>query len=225
VPLSREVRRFRTHFVFLVSLGEPPSRGSSARAGSSGDARLILTRGYLPFGNSATNSEGQIREGIPSEASRRILRITGEAGARDPFENSGFVRTAIGKSANSPPVTTRHGKSGCGARVGAIICAARRDYNGYRKAGLNPAEWAYEWSPFSVIIGALSTVQCRARNWHAKIGCDPIVGHCPIQAAARVAPPRRPLVSHSSLPQFSPEYFVVDSLDSASPIDLRFRLC
>lgn len=34
---------------------------------------------------------------------------------------------------------------------------APRDYNGYGKAGLNPLEWAYEWSPFSVIIGALST--------------------------------------------------------------------
>lgn len=65
---------------------------------------------------------------------------------------------------------------------------APRDYNGYGKAGLNPAEWAYEWSPFSVIIGALSTAQCQARNWHAKIGCDPIVGHCPIQAAAASHP-------------------------------------
>lgn len=67
---------------------------------------------------------------------------------------------------------------------------APRDYNGYGKAGLNSLEWAYEWSPFSVIIGALSTAQCRARNWHAKIGCDPIVGYCPIPSYRRtVAPP------------------------------------
>jgi len=75
---------------------------------------------------------------------------------------------------------------------------APRDYNGYGKAGLNPPEWAYEWSPFSVIIGALSTAQCRARNWHAKIGCDPIVGYCPIQAVATLHP--RP---SSAWPQFS----------------------
>lgn len=66
---------------------------------------------------------------------------------------------------------------------------APRDYNGYGKAGLNPLEWAYEWSPFSVIIGALSTAQCRARNWHAKIGCDPIVGYCPIPSYRRTVAP------------------------------------
>jgi len=168
------------------------------------------------------------RRGEASGSESYELRGGSRSRVSRAFRNSGFCSDAllpdrqIGKFAtcNDTP-----GKSECGARIEAIICAARRDYNGYRKAGLNPAEWAYEWSPFSVIIGALSTAQCRARNWHAKIGCDPIVGHCPIQAAARVAPPRRPLVSHSSLPQFSPEYFVVDSLDSASPIDLRFSLC
>lgn len=66
---------------------------------------------------------------------------------------------------------------------------APRDYNGYGKAGLNPLEWAYEWSPFSVIIGTLSTAQCRARNWHAKIGCDPIVGYCPIPSYRRTVAP------------------------------------
>lgn len=93
---------------------------------------------------------------------------------------------------------------------------APRDYNGYGKAGLNSPEWAYEWSPFSVIIGALSTAQCRARNWHAKIGCDPIVGYCPIQAVAALHPPPLPSREASVF-----EYFVVDSLDSIPPIDLR----
>lgn len=94
---------------------------------------------------------------------------------------------------------------------------APRDYNGYGKAGLNPLEWAYEWSPFSVIIGALSTAQCRARNWHAKIGCDPIVGYCPIPSYRRtVAPP--PFLRVASV--F--EYFVVSILSiPASSIDLR----
>lgn len=95
---------------------------------------------------------------------------------------------------------------------------APRDYNGYGKAGLNPLEWAYEWSPFSVIIGALSTAQCRARNWHAKIGCDPIVGYCPISK----------LPPHPCTPALSPcglsfrIFRRFDSLGSpTSSIDLR----
>lgn len=91
---------------------------------------------------------------------------------------------------------------------------APRDYNGYGKAGLNPLEWAYEWSPFSVIIGALSTAQYRARNWHAKIGCDPIVGYCPIPSYRRaVAPP--PFLRAASV--F--EYFVVSILSIPSIAD------
>lgn len=87
-------------------------------------------------------------------------------------------------------------KSGSGRASKRLF--APRDYNGYGKAGSNPAEWAYEWSPFSVIIGALSTLQCRARNWHAKIGCDPIVGHCPIQAAAAHCTPASFLLAAAS---------------------------
>lgn len=68
---------------------------------------------------------------------------------------------------------------------------------------MNPAEWAYEWSPFSVIIGALSTAQYRPRNWHAKIGCDPIVGHCPIRGCVQASP---------ASPVF--EYFAVNAADS-----------
>ena len=68
---------------------------------------------------------------------------------------------------------------------------------------MNPAEWAYEWSPFSVIIGALSTAQYRPRNWHAKIGCDPIVGHCPIRGCVQPSP---------ASPVF--EYFAVNAADS-----------
>lgn len=110
------------------------------------------------------------------------------------------------RSANRHHLCDTPRKSGCSAHWSDYLRRAR-DYNGYRKAGLNPAEWAYEWSPFSVIIGALSTAQCRARNWHAKIGCDPIVGHCPIQATTRVAPshfpPRQPSpVSPRSSPGF-----------------------